>query len=206
MLRASIGLNNLQVLFPMITSVQEVEEATALLERALNELVEAGQPVQRPQVGVMIEVPAALFQIDGLARRADFLSIGSNDLAQYLLAVDRNNPHVADLYDALHPAVLRAIQQVIDGAHAHTRPVGICGEMAGQPAAAVLLLGMGIDSLSMHAANLPRVKWVIRTFSLEQAQALVAEALTFDSATEVRRYLNGALERAGLGGLVRAGK
>jgi phosphotransferase system enzyme I (PtsP) len=78
--------------------------------------------------------------------------------------------------------------------------------MAGQPAAAVLLLGMGIDSLSMHAANLPRVKWVIRTFSLEQAQALVAEALTFDSATEVRRYLNGALERAGLGGLVRAGK
>jgi phosphotransferase system enzyme I (PtsP) len=162
--------------------------------------------VQRPQIGVMIEVPAALFQIDGLARRADFLSIGSNDLAQYLLAVDRNNPHVADLYDALHPAVLRAIRQVIDGAHAHTRPVGICGEMAGQPAAAVLLLGMGIDSLSMHAANLPRVKWVIRTFSLEQAQALVAEALTFDSATEVRRYLNGALERAGLGGLVRAGK
>jgi phosphotransferase system enzyme I (PtsP) len=206
MLRASIGLNNLQVLFPMITSVQELEEATTLLERALNELVEAGQPVQRPQIGVMIEVPAALFQIDGLARRADFLSIGSNDLAQYLLAVDRNNPHVADLYDALHPAVLRAIRQVIDGAHAHTRPVGICGEMAGQPAAAVLLLGMGIDSLSMHAANLPRVKWVIRTFSLEQAQALVAEALTFDSATEVRRYLNGALERAGLGGLVRAGK
>jgi phosphotransferase system enzyme I (PtsP) len=206
MLRASIGLNNLQVLFPMITSVQEFEEASGLLDRAISELVEAGDPVQRPLAGVMVEVPSAVFQIDGLARRADFLSIGSNDLAQYLLAVDRNNPHVADLYDALHPAVLSALRQVIDGAHAHARPVSICGEMAGQPAAAVLLLGMGIDSLSMNAANLPRIKWVIRSFGQEQAHAVLEEAMKLESATEVRRFVNGALERAGLGGLVRAGK
>lgn len=206
MLRASIGLNNMQVLFPMISSVQEVDEATVLLERALAELLEAGEPAQRPRIGVMIEVPAALFQIDGLARRADFLSIGSNDLAQYLLAVDRNNPHVADLYDILHPAVLRALCQVINGAHARSRPVGICGEMAGQPAAAVLLVGMGIDNLSMNAANLPRIKWVIRSFSQAQAQALLEEALTFESPAEVRRFINGALEQSGLGGLVRAGK
>ncbi len=206
MLRASLGLNNLHVLFPMVTSVQEVDEATALLERAIDELVEAGEPVQRPPVGVMIEVPAALYQLDALARRADFLSIGSNDLAQYLLAVDRNNPHVADLYDTMHPAVLRALRQVVDAGHAHALEVSVCGEMAGQPAAAVLLLGMGIDSLSMNAASLPRVKWVIRSFSEAHARTLLDEALTFDTPAEVRRYVNGALERAGLGGLVRAGK
>ncbi len=206
MLRASLGQNNLQILFPMITSVQEFDEALALLERGIAELVEAGEPVQRPLVGAMVEVPALLFQLDALARRADFLSIGSNDLAQYLLAVDRNNSHVADLYDTMHPAVLRALQQVVNAGRAHARPVSICGEMAGQPAAAVLLLGMGIDSLSMNAASLPRVKWVIRSFSQEQARALLDEALTYDTAAEVRRFINGALERAGLGGLVRAGK
>ena len=206
MLRASLDQNNLQVLFPMVTSVQEYDEATALLERAIAELVEAGVSVQRPLVGAMVEVPALLFQLDALARRADFLSIGSNDLTQYLLAVDRNNPYVADLYDTLHPAVLRALQLVIHAGHAHARPVSICGEMAGQPAAAVLLLGMGIDSLSMNAASLARVKWVIRSFSQEQARVLLDEALTLETAAEVRRFINGALERAGLGGLVRAGK
>ena len=206
MLRASLGQNNLQVLFPMITSVQEFDEAMALLERAIAELVEEGQPVHRPLTGAMVEVPALLFQLDALARRADFLSIGSNDLTQYLLAVDRNNSHVAELYDTLHPAVLRALQQVVNAGHAHARPVSICGEMAGQPAAAVLLLGMGIDSLSMNAASLPRVKWVIRSFSQEQARVLLDEALTLETAAEVRRFINGALERAGLGGLVRAGK
>ncbi len=206
MLRASLGQNNLQVLFPMITSVQEFDEAMALLERAIAELVEAGEPVHRPLAGAMVEVPALLFQLDALARRADFLSIGSNDLTQYLLAVDRNNSHVADLYDTLHPAVLRALQQVVNAGHAHARPVSICGEMAGQPAAAVLLLGMGIDSLSMNAASLPRVKWVIRSFSQEQARVLLDEALTLETAPEVRRFINSALERAGLGGLVRAGK
>jgi len=206
MLRASLGQNNLQVLFPMITSVQEFDEAMALLERAIAELVEEGEPVHRPLTGAMVEVPALLFQLDALARRADFLSIGSNDLTQYLLAVDRNNSHVAELYDTLHPAVLRALQQVVNAGHAHARPVSICGEMAGQPAAAVLLLGMGIDSLSMNAASLPRVKWVIRSFSQEQARVLLDEALALETAAEVRRFINGALERAGLGGLVRAGK
>ena len=206
MLRASLGLDNLQVLFPMVSSLQEFEEASVLLDRAVEELVEAGEPVRRPQVGAMVEVPSLVFQIEALARRADFLSVGSNDLAQYLLAVDRNNPRVADLYEPLHPAVLRALVQVVNGAHAHDRPVSVCGEMAGQPAAAVLLLGMGVDSLSMNAANLPRVKWVIRSFSQEDAAALLAEALRLESGAEVRRYVNGALERAGLGGLVRAGK
>jgi phosphotransferase system enzyme I (PtsP) len=206
MLRASIGQNNLQLLLPMITSASELDEALGLLDRVHAELLENGMPIKRPEVGVMVEVPAAVLQIDSFARRVDFFSIGSNDLTQYLLAVDRNNPRVADLYDTMHPAVLRAMQWVVDAAHAHAKPVSVCGEMAGQPAAAVLLLGMGIDSLSMNAASLPRIKWVIRSFARAHARELLDEALRLESGEEIRRLINNALERAGVGGLVRAGK
>ncbi len=206
LLRASIGLGNMNLLLPMVNSVSEVDDALRLLRRAHHELVDSGVDIGMPRVGVMIEVPSAVYQVRELARRVDFLSIGTNDLTQYLLAVDRNNARVANLYDGLHPAVLRALQQVVDGAKAEKTPVSVCGEMAGDPAAAILLLGMGIDNLSMSAANLPRVKWVIRTFTRRRARLLLKEALTFEYAHLVRNFLNAALEDAGLGGLVRAGR
>jgi len=206
MLRASAGYNNMDLLFPMINSVAEVDDAMRLLRRAHHELIESGVSIGMPRVGVMIEVPSAVYQVRELARRVNFLSVGTNDLTQYLLAVDRNNARVAELYDGLHPAVIRALQQVVDGAHAEKTPVSVCGELAGDPAAAILLLGMGVDSLSMSAANLPRIKWVIRTFTRRRARQLLKEALTFEYAHAVRNYLNGALEDAGLGGLVRAGR
>jgi phosphotransferase system enzyme I (PtsP) len=206
MLRASSGLSNMNILLPMINSVSEVDDALRLIRRAHHELLDSGASINMPSIGVMIEVPSAVYQVRELARRVNFISVGTNDLTQYLLAVDRNNARVADLYDSLHPAVLRALQQIVDGAKAEKTTVSVCGEMAGDPAAAVLLLGMGIDTLSMSAANLPRVNWVIRTFTRRKARMLLKEALTFEYSHSVRNFLNAALEDAGLGGLVRAGR
>ena len=205
-LRASIGLDNLQVLLPMISTVGEVEEALLLLQRAHDELLEEGYQVHMPPVGVMIEVPAAVYQTEALARRVDFLSVGTNDLTQYLLAVDRNNPHVAKLYDELHPAVLRALMQILVGARVHGREVSICGEMAGDPLAAVLLLGMGVHSLSMGAGSLLRVKRVIRSVSRSRAREVLKVALQCEDAAAVRRLLMETLDAVGLKGLVRPGR
>jgi len=206
MLRADVGLNNLQLLLPMISNVGEIDGALGLIKRAYGELQEEGEQVAFPRIGVMIEVPSTVYQVPAMAQRVDFFSIGTNDLTQYLLAVDRNNAQVAELYDSLHPAVLRAIHQVVRAAHAAKRPVSVCGEMAGDPAAALLLLGMGIDSLSMSAASLLRVKWAVRTFSLAQMQDLLAEIDELEDGAAVRSLLHRSLEDAGLGGLVRAGR
>ncbi len=206
MLKANEGLGNLQLLLPMIATLDEFADANALIIRAHAELLEEGHDMPLPPVGAMVEVPSIIYQIDQLAARADFLSIGSNDLTQYLLAVDRNNPRVAELYDALHPSVLRAIQAVVDGAKRQKTPVSICGEMAGDPMAALLMLGMGVDSLSMASSSLPRIKWVIRSFSRRRARSLLKRALQADNPQTIRRELGRALEKAGLGGLVRAGK
>jgi phosphotransferase system enzyme I (PtsP) len=206
MLRAAQGLDNLQLLLPMISHVSEVDDAMLLIQRAYDELVEEDFKIRMPRIGVMIEVPAAVYQTEALARRVDFLSIGTNDLTQYLLAVDRNNTHVADIYDDLHPAVLHAMIQVVEGAKRYQREVSVCGEMAGNPAAAVLLLGMGVDSLSMNGGSLPRVKWVIRSVSRARARELLQAALRCEKTSEVRELLKDALEQMGLGGLVRPGK
>jgi len=202
-LRAAVGLDNLQILLPMISTVAEVDEALLLVHRAHDELLEEGYPVRVPPVGVMIEVPAAVYQSEALARRVDFLSVGTNDLTQYLLAVDRNNAHVAKLYDELHPAVLRALMQILVGARVHGREVGICGEMAGDPLAAVLLLGMGVHSLSMGAGSLLRVKRVIRSISRTRAREVLKVALQCESAEAVRRLLLDVLDAVGLTALVR---
>ena len=205
-LRASVGLDNLRLLLPMVSHVGEVDEALRLLRRVHRELQEQGEAVQLPPVGVMIEVPATVYQIDDLARRVDFFSVGTNDLTQYLLAVDRNNARVAPLYDALHPAVLRALAQIVVYAQRHGRPVGVCGEMAGDPAAALLLLGLEVDHLSTAAASLPRVKRVIRSFSIAEAREILQQALRMEDARDIRAFLQARLEAVGLGGLVRAGK
>lgn len=205
MLRASAGLNNLHILLPMISSVTEVDEAIVLLNRAWQELCDAGEIIERPRIGAMIEVPSAVYQAEALAKRVDFLSVGTNDLTQYLLAVDRNNAQVASLYDSLHPAVLHALVQVAESARRQNTPVSVCGEMAGNPAAALLLMGMGIDSLSMSAASLPRIKWVIRNFTRTQAQDMLAQVLILEDASTIRAYLNITLETAGLGHMIRGG-
>lgn len=206
MLRADIGLGNLQVMLPMITSVTEVDELQLLIQRAHDELLEEGMAVSLPRVGVMIEVPSAVYQIAELARRVDFISIGSNDLTQYILAVDRNNPRVADLYDELHPAVLRALKSVVDGSREFNRPVSLCGELAGNPLATLLLVGMGMDALSMSVGSLLRVKWVVRSVSRMRARQLLSVALKMEDAAQVHRLMEASLEELGLGGLIRPGK
>jgi phosphotransferase system enzyme I (PtsP) len=135
----------------------------------------------------------------------DFLSIGSNDLTQYLLAVDRNNERVGKLYDTLHPSVLSAILHVIQSAHIHNKPVSICGELAGNPLGALLLLGMGMQSLSMSVGSILRVKKVIRSFTREEATDIMSRAMTMEDGSMVRQMLIQELDRAGLGALIRAG-
>ena len=202
MLKASEGLNNLRILLPMISGIHELEEALHLIHRAWGEVRDEGTDVPLPPVGVMIEIPAAVYQTRDLARQVDFLSVGSNDLTQYLLAVDRNNPRVADLYDYLHPAVLQALQHVVRDAHAEGKPVSICGEMAGDPSAAVLLLAMGFDSLSMNATNLPKVKWLLRQISLSKAKELLTQLMTIDNPQVIHSTLHLALRNLGLGRVI----
>ena len=198
MLRANAGIENLHVLFPMVARVGELDEALELLARAHRELLEEGQATAKPTVGVMIEVPSAVFLAKALAERVDYLSIGTNDLAQYILAADRTNARVTTPHDALHPAVLNAIYKVIHDAHEQNTPVSVCGEMAGDPAGALVLLGMGVDALSMSPASLAHVKLVIRTFTVKRARALADEALRQEDESQVCGLLNDALERAGV--------
>jgi phosphotransferase system enzyme I (PtsP) len=200
MLRANAGLGNLQVLFPMVARIGELDEALALLVRAHRELLEEGQETAMPPTGVMIEVPSAVFLTKALAERVDFVSVGSNDLAQYILAVDRNNEQVATPYDSLHPAVLDAMHKITLGAHERSRRVTVCGELAGNPAGALVLLGMGVDAFSVSPASLSRVKLVIRAFTVEQARTLLETALETEDELSVHRLLNAALEEAGVPG------
>lgn len=206
MVRAAEGLNNLQVLFPMISGVAELDEAIAALSQAVEQLSSEGHDVHMPPIGAMIEVPSAVFQAEALARRVDFFSLGTNDLTQYMLAVDRNNERVADLFDSLHPGVLHALRQVIDAAHRQGKSVSVCGEMASEPSGALLLLGMGVDCLSVSRGDLLRIKWVIRSFSLRQASQLAEAALRCETPESVRKLSEDMLESAGLGGLVRPGQ
>jgi phosphotransferase system enzyme I (PtsP) len=159
MLRASEGLHNLRIMLPLSSCVSEFDDAYSLILQAYSELLDENVKINKPSVGVMIEVPSASYQARALARRADFLSIGSNDLTQYLLAVDRNNTKVAALFDSLHPAVINAIRQIVRAAHLEGKPVSVCGEMAGDPLAAVLLLAIGVDVFSMNTNNISRWKY-----------------------------------------------
>lgn len=186
MLKANEGLNNLRILLPMISGVEELDESLALITRCHEEVQSEGFSAPMPAIGVMIEVPSAVYLAPALLRRVDFLSVGSNDLTQYLLAVDRNNARVADLYQSLHPAVFSALRSVVEAAHQAGKTASICGELAGDPRAAPLLLAMGFDQLSMNAASLPRVKKVLSSISSDEAALLLQQALAADNAEQVR--------------------
>ncbi|MBA2648335.1 MAG: phosphoenolpyruvate--protein phosphotransferase [Legionella sp.] len=202
MLRASEGLNNLRIMLPMITNLSEIEEATYLIDQAYDELLVEDYLIAKPKIGIMIEVPAAAYLAREMAKRVDFISVGSNDLTQYLLAVDRNNARVAGLYDSFHPAMLRILLKIVEGGHAAGVEVSICGEMASDPLAIILLIAMGFDTLSMNSASLPRIKWIIRNFAIANARKILAEVLEFEHPAETRLHLQKALEAEGLGGLI----
>jgi len=182
-----------KVMYPMVSGLNELIQANRFLEEAKNELRAKGVPFNDAiEVGCMIEVPSAAHVVDLLAEHCSFFSIGTNDLIQYLLAVDRVNDRVAHLYQPNHPAVLRTIQHIIDVAHKRGLPVGVCGEMAGDPLYAPLLLGMGVDSLSLSPVSLPEIKYLLRKTSYDELNALVQRILgesnskiTFDL---LRRY------------------
>ncbi len=206
MLKANEGLGNLRILLPMISGVEELEEALALIERCHEEVWSEGYTEAFPPIGVMIEVPSAVYLASALAQRVDFLSVGSNDLTQYLLAVDRNNPRVADLYQALHPAVLSALQSIVTAAHDVGKTVSLCGELAGDARAVPLLLAMGFDQLSMNATNVPRVKKIIQSITLQDARALLAKTEGMHSSEQVAVVVDALIADNQLGRFVHLDK
>jgi phosphotransferase system enzyme I (PtsI) len=179
----------------MIASLEELRAALALCRQATDELAAEGAAFDRElEIGIMIETPSAVWVADLLARESRFLSIGSNDLIQYTLAMDRDNERLAHLYEPLSPAVLRSLRHTVHAGHGAKRWVGVCGEMAGDPRTAVLLTGLGVDELSVSCFDLPRVKAAIRSVPATRARELAEQALACDSADEVRRLLHGALD------------
>lgn len=185
-LRAGAG-RALRIMFPMVATWAEVQDARELVARAQEALLQQDIPAASDlQVGIMIEIPAAAILADRLAAAVDFFSIGTNDLTQYTMAAERGNPRLAHLADALHPAVLRLIADTITAAHRHGRWVGVCGELAGDPVAIPILLGLGLDEFSMNAAAIPAAKQTIRAWRRADAHALALEALAQTSAEAVR--------------------
>jgi phosphotransferase system enzyme I (PtsP) len=209
MLRASIGLTNLHILLPMISTLSEIDDAKRLIKQAFlevkEEAIKRGEMLSKPAIGVMLEVPAVIFQLDQLAKRVDFFSVGTNDLTQYLLAVDRNNARVAGLYSSYHPSVLQALYHIIKTSERCNIPVTVCGELAGDPKGALILMAMGYRKLSMNAHSLRKINWVIRNLALSEIEALLPSILSCDSPNDVKSLVDNHLEVKGLGGLVRAG-
>ncbi len=206
MLRANVNINNLKILLPMVTSIEEVDEALSLIQRAKQEIEQMiGREIAMPPIGVMLEVPSLVFLIPQLRSRIDFISIGTNDLTQYLLAVDRNNTHVAAIYDNLHPAVIRFLKMAFDECHKMDIPISVCGEMAGHPLGALVLLGLGYRNLSMSGRSVPRIKYLVGHLSPEMIAPLVSAVLLAETSAEVKKLATDFIEQCGIGGLVRGG-
>ena len=189
MLRAGPG-RDLRIMFPMVATLDELRRARALFDEVRRGLQGAGPEAGRVQVGMTVEVPAAVVLADHFAREVDFLSIGTNDLAQYTMAADRGNEMVARLHDGCHPAVLRQVHRVIEAGHAAGIWIGVCGELAGDQDAVPVLVGLGIDELSMTPASIPKVKAIVRRRTYAEAQRLAAEAIDLDSAEAVRALVH----------------
>lgn len=195
-LRAS-AVGNVRMMFPMVSGLGELLQAKAALDEAREELRREGCAFDpHLPVGVMIEVPSAALTADALAPHVDFFSVGTNDLIQYSLAIDRGNEHVAYLYEPLHPAVLRLIRMTVEAGHRHGIRVAVCGEMAGDELYTLVLLGLGVDELSMHALSVPRIKRLLNHASLVEAQDLLAEVLGFGTAEEVHRAVDDFMRRS----------
>ena len=195
LLRASVH-GRMRIMFPMISGVGELREAKAVLNEVKAELDVEGVPYDRElPVGIMVEMPSAVVVADLLAKESDFLSIGTNDLIQYSLAIDRVNEHVGYLYHPLHPAILRMIRSVVDAGHAAGVRVGVCGEMAGEPMFAAVLLGLGVDEMSMNSTAIPVVKSVLRGTTLKDARQLAEQSLTMATAEEIEKFVHEHMTR-----------
>lgn len=197
MILSSANSNNLKIMMPMFSREDELVRFTKVVDQAMAQLLDEGYVVQRPKIGVMIEVPSSIWLIKRIVHNIDFISIGSNDLTQYLLAVDRNNSRVADMFDYFHPAVLTAHKMVIQEANRLKLEVSVCGEMAGDPLAVVLLIGMGLKQLSMSAYKLPRIKAVIRHLNTVECRRLLDQVMELSDEQETRDILRAHLIQSG---------
>ena len=198
LLRAS-AFGDIHIMYPMIASVEEVKQANAMLDECKEELTAEGKEFNKDiKVGIMIEVPAAAVISPILAKYVDFFSIGTNDLCQYTLAVDRMNEAIGSLYQPLHPGVIRLIKHVIDASHEQGKFTGMCGELAGDPVATMILLGLGLDEFSMTASSIPLIKNILRSVSKAECEEVANKALTMDTAEEITGYAKSVLIEKGL--------
>ena len=198
LLRAS-AFGDIHIMYPMIASVEEVKQANAMLDECKEELTAEGKEFNRDiKVGIMIEVPAAAVISPILAKYVDFFSIGTNDLCQYTLAVDRMNEAIGNLYQPLHPGVLRLIKHVIDASHEQGKFTGMCGELASDPVATMILLGLGLDEFSMTASSIPLIKNILRSVSKAECEEVANKVLTMDTAEEITGYAKSVLIEKGL--------
>ena len=198
LLRAS-AFGDIHIMYPMIASVEEVKQANAMLDECKEELTAEGKEFNKDiKVGIMIEVPAAAVISPILAKYVDFFSIGTNDLCQYTLAVDRMNEAIGSLYQPLHPGVLRLIKHVIDASHEQGKFTGMCGELASDPVATMILLGLGLDEFSMTASSIPLIKNILRSVSKAECEEVANKALTMDTAEEITGYAKSVLIEKGL--------
>jgi phosphotransferase system enzyme I (PtsI) len=196
LLRASVH-GHLRLMFPLICGMSELREARSELEACRTELGRAGVPIgnKRFPVGIMVETPSAALIADRLAQEADFFSVGTNDLIQYSLAIDRQNRDVAYLYKPLHLSVLRSLRNIVSAAKDAGIPVAMCGEMAGDPVYAMVLLALGFDELSMTAGQIPTVKNIVRHASRTDAQQMLATAMEFTTAEEIERFIRTEMDK-----------
>ena len=189
LLRASIH-GNLQIMFPLISGIEELQSVLEVLEETKTELSEENISFRNSiPLGIMVEVPSAALTSDILAKNVDFFSIGTNDLIQYTIAVDRGNEKIAYLYEPFHPGVLRLIKMIVENAHDQGIPVGLCGEMGGDPFSTVILLGLGLDELSMSSVGIPEIKKIIRSVSLSEAEELVGTIMDMRSYIEIDQFV-----------------
>jgi len=206
MMKASAETKNLSILLPMVSGAQELDDALLLIEQAYSEVVAINSSIARPQVGIMIEVPSMLYLLPLLADKIDFVSVGTNDLTQYLLAVDRNNSRVANVYESMHPAVIMALDHIYQTCKQLKLPVCICGELAGDPIGSLLLVGLGYRSLSMNTSNVAKVKYLLRHTRVDELELLASQALKQPYGNNIYAMMQDFFELKGFSGFIRAGK
>lgn len=205
MMKASAGTQNLSILLPMISGAQELDDAIVFIEQAYKEVSALDPRIVRPQIGIMIEVPSMLYLLPLIADKVDFVSVGTNDLTQYLLAVDRNNSRVSDVYESMHPAVIMALNHIHQTCGQLKLPVCICGELAGDPIGALLMIGLGYRSLSMNTSNVAKVKYLLRNTQVDELKQLADKALMQPYGKDIYTMMQDFFEQKGFSGFIRAG-